>query len=83
MNPKVALYLRKAKKWQNEMKELRRILLASPLTEELKWGKPCYTFQKSNVAILYGLKESCALGFLKGSLLKDAKRILGRPGENS
>jgi len=47
---------------------LRKILLGSPLTEELKWGKPCYTFQENNVSIIYSLKESCAIGFLKGAL---------------
>ena len=83
MNPQVDAYLKKAKKWQQEMKRLRRILLNFPLAEELKWGKPCYTFEKSNVAILYGLKESCALGFLKGALLKDANGILVKPGDNS
>ena len=82
-NPKVDAYLKKAKKWREEMQKLRAILLDSPLMEELKWGKPCYTFEKGNVAILYGLKESCALGFLKGALLKDAKGILIKPGENS
>ena len=82
-NPKVDAYFRKIQKWQKEMEKLRTILLDSPLTEELKWGKPCYTFEKSNVAILYGLKESCAVGFLKGSLLKDTKGILIKPGENS
>jgi len=62
---------------------LRTILLNSELKEELKWGKPCYTVGKGNVVILYGLKESCALGFLKGVLLKDPKGILVKPGENS
>ena len=83
MNPKVDQYLSKAARWREELKQLRAILLACPLTEELKWGKPCYTFEKSNVVVLYGLKESCAIGFLKGALLKDAKGILGKPGENS
>ena len=65
------------------MKQLRRILLGAGLTEEFKWGKPCYTFQESNLVILYGLKESCAIGFLKGVLLKDPEGILLKPGENS
>ena len=83
INPKVDVYLSKAKKWQNELKKLRMILLDCQLTEELKWGKPCYTFQKSNLAIMYGLKESCAVGFLKGALLKDPNGILIKPGEHS
>jgi len=83
MNPKVDVYLSKAKKWQNELKKLRMILLDCQLTEELKWGKPCYTFRESNLAILYGLKESCAVGFLKGALLKDPNGILIKPGEHS
>jgi uncharacterized protein YdeI (YjbR/CyaY-like superfamily) len=82
-NPKVDAHLSKAEKWQEEFAKLRPILLDSPLTEDFKWGKPCYTFQNSNLVIMYGLKESCALGFLKGVLLKDPKRILLKPGENS
>ena len=76
MNPKVDGYLRKAKKWQEEMTKLRRISLDSGLTEELKWGKPCYTFQTSNIVIIQGFKEFCALLFCKGALLKDPKGIL-------
>ena len=83
MNPKVDACLSKAKKWQKELKKLRMILLDCQLTEELKWGKPCYTFRESNLAILYGLKESCAVGFLKGALLKDPNGILIKPGEHS
>jgi uncharacterized protein YdeI (YjbR/CyaY-like superfamily) len=65
------------------MTQLRRIVLGCDLTEELKWGKPCYTFQESNVVIIIPFKESCALMFCKGSLLKDVRGILDRPGENS
>jgi uncharacterized protein YdeI (YjbR/CyaY-like superfamily) len=83
MNPKVDSYLNKAKAWQPEMRKLRSILLASPLTEELKWGKPCYTFQDSNVVLMIGFKNYCALMFAKGSLLKDPKRILIQPTENT
>jgi len=82
-NPQIDKYLGKLKRWQKEMEKLRKILLGCPLTEELKWGKPCYTFEKGNVAILYALKESCAIGFLKGALLKDPQSILIKPGENS
>lgn len=79
----VDAYLTKAKQWQAEMKKLRMILLDSPLTEELKWGQPCYTFQQSNIVILQGFKESCALLFAKGALLKDPKRILEKPGQST
>src|SRR5882724_12707912 len=80
MNPKVDGYLRKAKKWQEEMTKLRRISLDCGLTEELKWGKPCYTFQTSNIVIIQGFKEFCALLFCKGALLKDPKGILKKFG---
>jgi len=80
MNPKVDGFLRKAKKWQEEMKKLRRISLDCGLTEELKWGKPCYTFQKSNIVITQGFKEFCALLFCKGALLKDRHGILKKFG---
>ena len=80
INPKVDGYLRRAKKWQAEMKKLRRISLDCGLTEELKWGKPCYTFQKSNIVIIQGFKEFCALLFCKGALLKDPKGILKKFG---
>jgi len=75
-NPKVDFFFSKAQKWQEEFKKLRTIVLACGLTEELKWGKPCYTFEKSNVVLIHGFKEYCALLFIKGALLKDAKDIL-------
>ena len=83
MNPKVDAYLSKAKKWRKEMDKLRRILLGCHLTEELKWDKPCYTFQASNVVVILPLKEYCALLFCKGALLKDAHGILVKAGENT
>jgi len=83
MNPKVDVYLSKAKKWREEAEKLRMIILDCGLSEELKWGKPCYTFQKSNIVIIQGFKESCALLFCKGALLKDAHGILKKPGENT
>src|ERR1700719_1155914 len=83
MNPKVDGYLRSAKKWREEMATLRRYILDCQLTEELKWGKPCYTFQKSNIVLIVGFKEYCALIFCKGALLKDADGILIKPGENT
>jgi uncharacterized protein YdeI (YjbR/CyaY-like superfamily) len=82
-NPKVDRYLSKVKKWQTEMEQLRAIILDCPLTEELKWGKPCYSFQESNIVILQGFKDFCALLFCKGALLKDANGILKKPGENT
>src|SRR6058998_444664 len=82
MNPKVDEYLRKAKKWQKEMEKLRMIILDCGLTEELKWGCPCYTFQKSNIVLIHGFKEYCALLFMKGALLKDPKGILIQQTEN-
>lgn len=83
MNPKVDGYLRKNKKWRDELEILRRIILDSALTEEVKWRVPCYTFQNSNVVILGAFKEYCALTFVKGVLLKDARGILSKPGENT
>src|SRR5438067_13580983 len=82
MNPKVDEYLRKAKKWQKEMEKLRMIILDCGLTEELKLGCPCYTFQKSNIVLIHGFKEYCALLFFKGALLKDPKGILIQQTEN-
>lgn len=82
LNPQVDEYIRTAKKWQEESKKLRRIILDCGLTEESKWGKPCYTFQNSNVVIIHGFKEYCALLFCKGVLLKDANRILIQQTEN-
>lgn len=72
-----------AKKWQKETDKLRKIALDCDLTAELKWGKPCFTFLKKNVAIVIPLKESCALAFFKGALLKDPKRILQKAGEHT
>jgi uncharacterized protein YdeI (YjbR/CyaY-like superfamily) len=83
MNPKVDGYVRNSKKWQQELQKLRMIILDCQLSEELKWGKPCYTFQKSNVVVIIPLKESCALMFCKGALLNDANGILIKPGEHT
>ena len=82
MNPKVDKYLSKAKKWQEEFEKLRMIILDCQLTEELKWGCPCYTFQEKNIVLIHGFKEYCALLFFKGALLKDAKGILIQQTEN-
>jgi uncharacterized protein YdeI (YjbR/CyaY-like superfamily) len=72
-----------AEKWQKETAKLRKIALDCDLTEERKWGKPCFTFQKKNVAIVIPLKESCAFSFVKGALLKDPKHILQKVGEHT
>lgn len=72
-----------AKKWQKETDKLRQIALNCGLTEELKWGKPCFTFLKKNVAIVIPLKESCAFSFFKGALLKDPNHVLQRAGEHT
>lgn len=82
MNPKVDFYFDKAEKWQAEYEKLRMIVLDCQLTEELKWGCPCYTFQKTNIVLIHGFKEYCALLFFKGALLQDANGILIRQTEN-
>jgi uncharacterized protein YdeI (YjbR/CyaY-like superfamily) len=82
MNPKVDWYFSKAKKWQKELEQLRMIVLDCHLTEELKWGCPCYTFQKSNIVLIHVFKDYCALLFFKGALLKDKKGILVQQTEN-
>lgn len=97
MNPKVDLYLTNGcgrcelggtpqcsvNRWPAELRRLREIVLGCGLVEDLKWGVPCYTIDNRNVVIVSALKESCALSFFKGVLLKDAKQILIKPGENS
>ncbi|CAG9933995.1 YdeI/OmpD-associated family protein [Candidatus Nitrotoga arctica] len=83
MNPEVDGYFRKAKKWQTELETLRMILLDCQLTEELKWGKPCYTFQGKNIVLIIRFKEYCALLFTQGDLLNDANGILIKPGANT
>lgn len=83
MNPHVDTYLDNLTKWQKELKKLRSVLLDTPLTEELKWHQPCYTYNKTNIAIISGLKDYCAIGFFKGVLLKDPKGILDKPGNNT
>src|SRR4051812_27552928 len=82
-NPRVDGYVRKSKQWQEELQELRRIILDCPLTEEVKWRVPCYTFQDSNVLFIGRLKESCVLSFVKGVLLKDPRGILIQQTKNS
>ncbi|HEX9117335.1 MAG TPA: YdeI family protein [Anaerolineae bacterium] len=82
LNPKVDAFIANAKKWQEEYAALRTIVLDCELTEELKWGVPCYTYQGSNIVLIHGFKEYCALLFVKGALLKDAAGILIIQTEN-
>ncbi|QOR38078.1 hypothetical protein HNO52_05810 [Billgrantia diversa] len=81
-NPKVEALLSKTE-WQEERKKLRAMLLECGLSEDVKWGKLCYSYQAGNVALIFGLKSYCALGFFKGSLLNDPERLLVAPGEHS
>lgn len=82
MNPEVAWFFNKKTKWQEAYAELRKIILACKLSEELKWGCPCYTYNKNNVVLIHGFKNYCALLFIKGALLKDTKKILVQQTEN-
>ncbi|MFI5196707.1 MAG: YdeI family protein [Chitinophagales bacterium] len=82
MNPKVDFYFSKASKWQEEYEQLRKIILDCGLTEELKWGCPCYTFREKNIVLIHGFKEYCALLFMKGALLNDTNGILIQQTEN-
>lgn len=81
-NPKVDWFFSKAKTWKEEFEALRRIVLDCELTEELRWGKPCYTSGDANIVLIHGFKEYCALLFFKGALLKDPKGILIQQTEN-
>jgi uncharacterized protein YdeI (YjbR/CyaY-like superfamily) len=83
MNSAIDDLLNKAPKWQTEMQALRKILLDCGLNEAIKFGKPCYIYQGSNIVILYGLKDCCAIGFMKGALLQGSDQILLMPGPNS
>lgn len=82
MNPKVDWFFNKETKWQEAYAELRTLALDCGLTEELKWGCPCYTFQGSNVVLIHGFNDYCALLFMKGALLKDPESILVQQTEN-
>jgi len=82
MNPNVDWYFTKATKWQKEIEKLREIVLDCDLIEELKWGCPCYSYQKKNIVLIHVFKEYCAVLFFKGALLKDTKGILVQQTEN-
>jgi uncharacterized protein YdeI (YjbR/CyaY-like superfamily) len=81
-NPEVDKFLREEEAWREEFTKLRSIILDCGLTEELKWGKPCYSFQGSNIVLIHGFKEYCAILFTKGALLKDPKGILIQQTKN-
>lgn len=82
MNPKVDFYFTKANKWQEEIQQLRTIILDCHLSEELKWGCPCYTFEKSNIVLIHVFKDYCGVLFFKGALLNDPQGILIQQTEN-
>ncbi len=81
-NPKIDAVLKAAKMWRKEMERLRKIALGCKLTEELKWGWPCYSLEKKNIVLIHGFKDYCALLFFKGALLKDPGNILVQQTEN-
>jgi uncharacterized protein YdeI (YjbR/CyaY-like superfamily) len=81
-NPKLDPFFKNAAKWREELQKLRKIVLTCPLTEEMKWGQPCYSSESKNIVIIHAFKEYCALLFFKGVLLKDPKRILIQQTEN-
>jgi len=82
-NPRVEDFIGRSRTWQGEMAKLRAILLECGLDEEIKWGKPCFSFEDKNVAIIQPFKEHCSLLFFKGALLKDTHRLLRSQGENT
>ena len=82
MNPKVDFYFDKSQKWQSELEQLRKIALDCQLTEELKWGTPCYTLQGKNIVLIHEFKEYCAFLFFKGALLNDSDGILIQQSKN-
>lgn len=82
MNPKVDWFFEKDTYWQKEYQQLRMIILDCGLMEELKWGCPCYTFENTNVVLIQGFKEYCALLFFKGALLNDPNGILIQQTKN-
>lgn len=82
MNPKVDAFLGRTKSWQDEFEKLRTIVLECGLNEELKWGQPCYSYDGTNVVLMHGFNDYCALLFFKGALLKDPSGILVQQTEN-
>lgn len=82
MNPKVNWFFGKEDKWKSEVAEMRKIVLECHLTEDLKWGCPCYTYEKKNIVLIHVFKEYCAFLFFKGALMKDPNKILIQQTEN-
>ncbi|MBI1780354.1 MAG: YdeI/OmpD-associated family protein [Sphingobacteriales bacterium] len=82
MNPEVDFFFDKEEKWKKEFQQLRKIILDCGLNEELKWGQACYTLNKTNIVLIHGFKEYCAVLFFKGALLKNADGILIQPTVN-
>lgn len=82
MNPKVDFFFENAGQWQKEFEKLRTIALSTELTEDLKWGCPCYTYEGKNIFLIHGFKEYCALLFFKGALMKDPDHILIQQSKN-
>ena len=83
MSPDLDSYFRDTRSWPREKRRLRKILSDYPLSEELKWREPCYTFKGANVGIIFGMKDSCGLGLFKGALLDDPHGVLIPPGKNT
>lgn len=83
VNPKVDAYIERSDKWPDEMTDLRSVLLGCGLTEEIKWGKPCYSYEDSNIVILQEMNGFLALMFFKGALLSDSEGVLEEQGPNS
>lgn len=81
-NPKVDAFMQRAERWRAEFEALRAILRQAPLSEELKWGQPCYTLGKANVVLMHGFKDYCALLFIKGALMRDPQGLLIQQTEN-
>ncbi|WP_205511772.1 YdeI/OmpD-associated family protein [Longitalea arenae] len=81
-NPKVDFFFEKAEQWHDEFEKLRSLILDCGLTEELKWGNPCYMFENNNIVLIHGFKEYCAMLFFKGALLNDPNGILIQQTEN-
>ncbi|PRB04948.1 hypothetical protein CQ046_06645 [Chryseobacterium sp. MYb7] len=82
MNPKVNFFFNDAKQWKKEFEKLRTIALSTELVEDLKWGCPCYTYERKNIFLIHGFKEYCALLFFKGALMKDPDHILIQQSKN-
>lgn len=83
MHPAIDAHIASAKAWQPEMKALRRIILGTGLTEELKWDQPCYTHDGHNIVLIGGFKDHCHLMFCNGSLLSDPQNLLQKPGQHT